>query len=210
MADTATLHRSLGVTQLRRKTRIRLTMLLMLPLLVLTTGLVQPGSWPRELMEGVGVFLIFMAILGRAWCTLYIGGRKIRELVTTGPYSLVRNPLYFFSLVALTGLGAQTGSLIITSLFLVSAYVIFTAVVRQEESALRQIHGSQFDSYCSSVPRFVPNFRLWEEPTELRINPVRWRQTVLDALFFLPLVPLIRGIDWLQSAVAGLPLLQLP
>ena len=45
------------------------------------------------------------------WSSLYIAGRKGRELVTVGPYSTCRNPLYFFSIVGAAGMGAQSGSL---------------------------------------------------------------------------------------------------
>src|SRR5262245_36841884 len=44
-------------------------------------------------------WLTFAAGAGaRFWATLYIGGRKERELVTDGPYSLCRHPLYLGSL----------------------------------------------------------------------------------------------------------------
>ena len=51
-----------------------------------------------RLIEMAGLVLILVCILGRTWCTLYIGGLKKRELVTAGPYSVVRNPLYVFTL----------------------------------------------------------------------------------------------------------------
>ena len=43
-----------------------------------------------------GMILVGIASLGRMWCSLYIAGYKDDKLVTDGPYSLCRNPLYFF------------------------------------------------------------------------------------------------------------------
>ncbi len=53
-----------------------------------------------------GITAIFVAIAGRAWVLLYIGGRKNSELVTYGPYSITRNPLYVFSLTGITGVAS--------------------------------------------------------------------------------------------------------
>ncbi len=39
----------------------------------------------HEAMRWIGALLIFVCIIGRTWCSLYIGGRKTHELVTTGP-----------------------------------------------------------------------------------------------------------------------------
>jgi protein-S-isoprenylcysteine O-methyltransferase Ste14 len=57
----------------------------------------------QEWIENVGFSLVLLAIIGRCWASLYIGGRKVRELVTHGPFSIVRNPLYVFSLLARSG-----------------------------------------------------------------------------------------------------------
>ena len=57
------------------------------------------------LIEKAGLALIVICILGRTWCTLYIGGRKKRELINKGPYSVVRNPLYFFTTIGAAGIG---------------------------------------------------------------------------------------------------------
>ena len=51
--------------------------------------------------------MILICILGRTWATLYIGGQKQRELVTKGPYSVVRNPLYLFTLFVRTPLASS-------------------------------------------------------------------------------------------------------
>ena len=51
------------------------------------TDTVWPTSWPgaHRAIQGLGLLLILVCILGRTWCTLYIGGQKKRELVMTGP-----------------------------------------------------------------------------------------------------------------------------
>ncbi|RWE30056.1 isoprenylcysteine carboxylmethyltransferase family protein, partial [Mesorhizobium sp.] len=69
-----------------------------------------PDTWVHESIEMFGVLLIFLGVVGRLWATLYIGGRKSSEVVTGGPYSVTRNPLYVFSTVAAAGVGAQIGS----------------------------------------------------------------------------------------------------
>lgn len=52
-------------------------------------------------MAGIGAF-------GRIWCSLYIAGYKNNVLVTDGPYSMCRNPLYFFSFVGGIGVSCAT------------------------------------------------------------------------------------------------------
>ncbi|MGN7774381.1 methyltransferase family protein [Phyllobacterium sp. 22552] len=208
MSTTPAITHDLGRTQSRRKMKIRLALLLFSPALLFTTGIFEPGSWQREALEGVGVLLVFLAILGRAWSTLYIGGRKIDHLVTAGPYSVTRNPLYLFSFVAVLGLGLQTGSITI-ALGLLVAYAIFWPVVLREEATLHKIHGVLFEIYRNSVPRFAPRRSLWKDAHQLEIDPRRLRQTVLDGLIMLALIPLIRGIGWLQASTPNLPVLAL-
>ena len=85
--------------QRRRKLAISCLSVLMIGALPLIQSNAAVGMFTHEAVETAGVLLIAIAILGRAWCTLYIGGRKAQELTDSGPYSLSRNPLYVFSFI---------------------------------------------------------------------------------------------------------------
>ncbi|UIJ72680.1 isoprenylcysteine carboxylmethyltransferase family protein [Aurantimonas sp. HBX-1] len=195
---------------MRRKTTIWIVVGTLGPLLVLTTGSAQPGSLYRESLEAAGIMLIVAGILGRTWCTLYLGGRKPRTLVADGPYSVSRNPLYLFAFVAAAGLGAQSGSLIVAGLFVGGVYAILMPAVRHEEIALRALFGAAFDAYRRHVPRFLPRLSQWQDAPIVMIDPKHYRQTALDGLILLAFVPTFYAAEWLRTLVPGLPVLHLP
>lgn len=60
---------------------------------------VEGGFWDTT-WEVLSFVFLLVAALGRVWTSAYISGRKNHELVVNGPYSLTRNPLYFFSFFA--------------------------------------------------------------------------------------------------------------
>ncbi len=90
----------------------------------------------RYAIEWIGVVLIVVCIVGRTWSSFYIGGRKNREIVRIGPYSVSRNPLYLFSFIGAAGVGAQFGSLTIALFCVLIAWLVFRLVVNKEERAL--------------------------------------------------------------------------
>jgi protein-S-isoprenylcysteine O-methyltransferase Ste14 len=196
--------------QRRRKLAIACITLLVLCALPLMQSLARVEMFTHESVEMGGIVLILVAVLGRAWCTLYIGGRKARDLTDTGPYSISRNPLYLFSFIGATGIGAQTGSLLVALLFGVGAFAIFLPVILREERALETLFGAPFEDYKARVPRFGPRFGAWRDAEILEVRPhLLWR-TLRDGLVFLMVIPIFELIDRLQ--VGGLidPLIYLP
>ena len=88
--------------------RIILPKLLFLPLvgLAMVSHHAYQDDGPVDLsLELTGFVLLVACAMGRVWASAYISGKKNKELVTVGPYSLVRNPLYFFSLLGFIGTG---------------------------------------------------------------------------------------------------------
>ena len=149
-------------------------------------------------------------VLGRAWCSLYIGGRKKQEIVSSGPYSLCRNPLYVFSFVGAFGIGAQTGSLSVGASFAVACWVVFRIVAAREETFLQTAFGDAYRTYFARTPRFLPNPRLWRDEAELSVRPAFFLRTVRDGLVFLLALPVFEGLEHLQTlgwldAVISLP-----
>lgn len=161
------------------------------------------SAWHHETHEAIemaGLALIAIGILGRMWCTLYIGGRKSKEIVDVGPYSMTRNPLYLFSSVAAAGVGAQTGSLLLTVVFAAGCAGAFLIVIRREETFLRATFGAPYEAYLKRVPRFLPDPRLFRDQPQTSVTNNRLYRTLGDGLVFFAAIPALEGIEYLQHA----------
>ena len=179
-------------------------------LFAVTATIYPNGHSVHEMIEWVGILLIVICILGRTWSSLYIAGRKGRELVINGPYSTCRNPLYFFSIIGAAGMGLQSGSLVIGAICGVIATIVFYLVVRQEEKLLTGTHGKTYRNYLATVPRFLPKSSLWHDSKTLTIQPPRVLMTFADALVFLLAVPIAEACEYLREIGTVPTLLILP
>jgi protein-S-isoprenylcysteine O-methyltransferase Ste14 len=93
--------------------------------------------------------------LGKQW-TYEARVIEGHELITQGPYSVVRNPIY----LGMFGLMIATGLAYTTWWALPAAVIIFLTGnrirIRSEEKLLRETFGVKFDEYASRVPAFFP------------------------------------------------------
>lgn len=157
------------------------------------------GEW-HEHVEAAGFVAMILSIVGRAWCSLYIGGRKKAEIVDRGPYSITRNPLYVFSYIGAFGIGAQSGSVTIGFGFVLAAMAVFYLTVRREEAFLEREFGAAYTAYKARTPRFWPRFSLWRDKEQLTIRPALFVTTIRDGLVFLLAIPVFELIDAGQAA----------
>jgi protein-S-isoprenylcysteine O-methyltransferase Ste14 len=199
---------------LQRVQKVRKWILGLALLAVVVLAMVSTSWWGdgvvHEAVESAGLGAIVISIVGRAWCSLYIGGRKKAEVVTTGPYSLSRNPLYVFSYAGAFGIGAQTGSLAIAVLFVLIAVVVFHFTIAREEAWLSARFGEVYDRYRARTPRCGPDFSKWRDEEELPIRPRFFLTTLRDGLVFFLAVPVFEGIEWAHMAGWLPALLRLP
>ena len=192
---------------------IKLSTIQLLRKRVLVVGLILLGAFSvivhstwteedgiHERIEWVGIFLIVICILGRTWCSYYISGRKDTTLVTVGPYSVCRNPLYVFSIIGAFGVGAQFGSLVAAVVFGAVTWIIFDMVAVQEEKSLLNAYGQVYDDYRARVPRFLPRPSRWRGAEVVNVHYDRVARTFIDANVFLLAIPLCEALEYFQDA----------
>ncbi|MCE9544194.1 MAG: isoprenylcysteine carboxylmethyltransferase family protein [Planctomycetia bacterium] len=100
-----------------------------------------------------GTLLVLCGVLLRSWAAGTL--TKMQQLTTTGPYRLVRNPLYLGSFMMMVGFLLILGDWW-NMLAVVPVIVLYTAKVRDEEKWLRAKFGTAFDEYAKRTPRFIP------------------------------------------------------
>ena len=121
----------------------------------------------RSLEIGLAVLTMVLAVwsvwfcsaairtLGEQWslAARVVEGHK---LVTKGPYSIVRNPIYtgMFGMLLATGLAVShwSGLVIAIVIFAIGTFIR----VRSEERLLREMFGPEFDAYARKIPAVIP------------------------------------------------------
>lgn len=140
------------------------------------------------LLFAAGCILVGISAVGRLWCTLYIAGMKTKTLVTEGPYSLCRNPLYFFSMLGMLGVGLVTKTLTIPALLLVCFALYYPRVMRSEGVRMATLHGEDYVRYHERVNAFLPSRRAFTEPEKVLVDARKYRRAMTDVLWFVWLV----------------------
>lgn len=111
-----------------------------------------PTSW--SILIGAVIAALGLLIRGLAAGHL----RKDETLATTGPYGATRNPLYFGSAFLAAGFLVAGLSWIASTIVIAYFAVFYYAVMRSEETDVRERFGAAFDEYARRVPLFVPRF----------------------------------------------------
>lgn len=146
------------------------------------------------IMASIGAF-------GRIWCSLYIAGYKNNVLVTEGPYSMTRNPLYFFSFIGGVGVGCATETFSIPLLIAIMFALYYPGIISKEQKRLEELFGEPYREYCRNVPAFFPSLRkLKSEPSSYTVNPKIFTHNILDALWFIWFIGIFEFICGLHGA----------
>jgi protein-S-isoprenylcysteine O-methyltransferase Ste14 len=146
-----------------RKVRLRLVWLLIVPFLILAR--------PTDMSMLVGSLVSVVGLAVRAWASGFI--LKDRELATSGPYALTRNPLYLGSFFV--GLGATIAGArpVFIALFLLFFILVYGKAIRVEAAGLRKRFGQAYVDYAARVPLFVP--RVWPSGGGRSLRGFTWR-----------------------------------
>lgn len=189
-----------------RKLVLSLTVAIGVLMYAFTNSRLDAANSLHETIEWAGIMAIVICILGRAWASLYTAASKDKPFVNDGPYSVTRNPRHFFSILGIAGVGAQLGSVVAGLIFGILGWAVAYVTALQEERAMLERHGAAFADYMASVPRFLPNPRLWRDVPSLTLMPPSILRTFGEATVLLLSVLVAEGFEQLQN-IGVLPLL---
>jgi len=179
-------------------------------LTVLIMQSAHEGSLLSAILFLVGLVLVGVATVGRLWCSLYISGYKDSGLITTGPYSISRNPLYLFSSIGFVGIGLATETVTLVLALALIFVLVYLPVIKREEERLRSKFGATFDAYCACTPRFLPNFSKFTEPVSYIVNPRMFRSSLGEVIWFVWFVGIIKIVQVLHEHQILKPLVWIP
>lgn len=127
------------------------------------------SSPARVVMLIAGSLLYFPGMLFLLWGRLTLGKNyfvstgfgaqlfKDHQLITSGPYAIVRHPMYAGLILA------ALGSLLIYFTWTTVYFACFAPLMfvraRREETALSAEFGEQWEEYCKHVPAIIPRLR---------------------------------------------------
>ncbi len=172
-------------------------------LFVLAVALTKPrllGTALGEILQLAGYSLLIAAALGRVWCAVYISGRKDRILCQDGPYSLCRNPLYFFSMLGVLGFFAAVQSPVLFVAAGAVFLIYYRFVIRSEETRLVELFGAEFHAYVAGTPRFFPAWRRPRGVDSYTVRPKIIERALGEVIWFLLAIVLADALTWLHQA----------
>ena len=132
-----------------------------IPLPALGDRLLPPGAWPFW----IGAALTAAGLLFTVWARVHLGTnwsgivtvKEGHELVQSGPYGIVRHPIYTGLLVAFVGSAIARGEL----RGVVAVVIVLWAFRRKwqtEERYMREQFGDVYRDYSERVPALMPRF----------------------------------------------------
>ena len=146
-------------------------------------------------LELTGYVFLAIAAFGRIWASAFISGKKNTSLVTDGPYSVVRNPLYLFSFFGFIGSGLVFESIVIAFMFGLVFFFTHWPTILKEESKLNDLFGDTFQSYKKKVPRFIPKPWLLKNPKNTTILMPIFSKALFQAAFIMVVYPTAQLVE---------------
>jgi len=151
--------------------------------------------WAGLAMDAAAWIFFSAGVYLRLSSIVFVGGRKGKSLVTNGPYSSCRNPLYLGSLMialsaalflhCLSGLGA---------IILAGAFYV-AVVIPSEERQLSDAFPEEWKQYVATVPRLIPRLA-WNSGTERIEVDLRALRNESFRVLGMGTIPLLVTLHW--------------
>jgi protein-S-isoprenylcysteine O-methyltransferase Ste14 len=145
-----------------REVGFRVVLLVVVILLIRSGGFRNRGLNTDPWRAGLGLVLLILGLGFAVWARVHIGRnwgtpmtQKVEpELVTSGPYRLVRHPIYSGILIAGIGTAVALSWLWLTAVVLAGIYFVYSATV--EERYMTEQFPDTYPSYKRSTKMLLP------------------------------------------------------
>ena len=165
--------------------------------------LVLPPESASRVPLAVGTVIVICAELLRLWAVRHIGvisrtrSDRLGPLVATGPFAVVRNPLYLANIALWTGFALAARLTWLVPVFIAVLGVEYHAIVRWEEGLLEARRGEDYGAYVARVPRWMPSFRTGRPAAAHPQHP--WRDTLFSERGTLIAIAVGYVLLWLKT-----------
>ena len=147
--------------------------------------LVRWGMLRHPILPIAGPFLVLAGEALRWWAVGQIGvisrtrSTRLGPLITTGPFTLCRNPLYVGNLLIWAGFTVWSGLLWMLPITLGIFIVYYCSIIEWEEALLTERFGGAYTEYVAVTPRWWPRLdRLAAALSASAMHP--WRQVAFS------------------------------
>ena len=127
---------------------------------------------PTWYTVAIGTPFIAVGEFLRIWAVGYAGASTrartlgaARDLVTTGPYSYVRNPLYLGNFLLSFGICLVANVYWLVAVLIVGYFSQYLPIIALEEAYLLESCGAIYRAYREAVPRLLPHLRPYSHPS---------------------------------------------
>jgi protein-S-isoprenylcysteine O-methyltransferase Ste14 len=157
-----------------------------LAIIIVTRPRFPSGSRSADLwLNLLGILVAFsgqalrIAVIGYRY--IVRGGKNRRvhaeDLVTDGFFALSRNPLYVGNILVLFGLFIIWNTPLLYLIGVPFVLLGYTGIVAAEEAFLRRKFGADYDEYCRTTNRWIPDLR--KVRAAIDGIPFNWRRVLL-------------------------------
>lgn len=152
-----------------------------------------------------GAPVVALGELVRLWAVRHIGvisrtrSDRLGPLVSTGPFALVRNPLYLGNIALWAGFALSAHLVWMAPVLVLVLGFAYHAIVRWEERLLESRRGEEYRAYAARVPRWVPSFA--PAAAERHAAPFSWRGTLFSERGTLIAIAAGYALLWMKSRV---------
>ncbi len=153
----------------------------------------------------IGALFIAVGEFLRIWAVGYAGASTrartlgaARDLVTTGPYRYVRNPLYLGNFFLSLGVCLVANVYWLVAVFVIGYFFQYLSIIAVEETYLLESCGPVYQAYRARVPRFIPQFHPYPEPSP---HDFSWTRAIKSEKRTLTAIVCVIGLIFARQIV---------